>query len=791
MKPFQELIVIEQASSLAGAYCAKLFVDHGAMVFAVGRSTTMSPAQAAYVNAGKVIVEDDDKPDVRPDVVIESSAVEPLGPRPRYDDDVIHVRISPFGASGPYARWRGSDITDYALGGHLILYGDPKREPLRGPPNQPRYASGLFGFVGAMAALFARRTTGMGQAVDVSHAEVMAALHQFTLLRQTMGGDVLRRMGNRFTGQGLPNTIYPSADGWVCVSAPASDQVERLLDIAELSHLLDHPEISSPMDFQIKPWVLEDELRPWLAARPTAEIVELLQAVRVPSTPTSTMGDLLADPQLADRDYWRDVDDGSGHRVPGPPFRMSGHPWRSSSLPGEAVGAAGPPGSPASGDGDPVRVSADLEHVDEVGPLAGVRVLDLTRVWAGPLATRILAELGADVVMVEAPWSRGPRRLPGSMVETVKYFPGNEQGDEPWNRNGHLIKYSAGKRSLALDLSEPAGVAAFEKLVPSVDVVIENYSSRVMPQLGLDEHRLHELNADLIYVTMPGYGRSGPAEHWLAYGSSVDSHAGLSSLIGYRDQSPWKGGIAWPDPIAGLHATSALLIALWDREAGDREAGAGQTVECAQFEATVAVVGDQLLATQMASTPAANGGETGSGPGNRDADYAPQGVYPCMGDDRWVAMTVLDDEGWITLCELAGIVEETSPFFSLAERHTNHDQIDRLLAQWTIGFGQRELSLLLQDHGIAAAPVLDAPGVLSDPHFRDRHLLVDFHQPGVGSFVTPQLPLRLSATPGRVRRCAPKLGEHNHEVLSTLGGMTDDEIATLASQSIIATQPPE
>lgn len=786
MKRFEDLVIVEVAGSIAGAYCGKLFADHGAEVILVGTSS-LPAAAAGYLHEMKTAVPElSDRLLARADVVIVSAAND-RPPRRDVGDGPVRLRISPFGESGPYARWRGSDLVDYAIGGHLYLYGDPNREPLHGPPNQPAFASGLFGFVGVMSALWARERSGLSQDVEVSHTDVMVALHQFTLLRYTLGGDVLRRMGNRFTGQGHPNGIYPCRDGWISIAAPSEEQVQRLLAVSGLDHLLDRPDIASAMDFQTKPEVLNDALLPWLAEQAVDELVELLQAVRVPAAPTTTMAGVLADPHLAERDYWRST--ATGHRVPGPPFRLSSHRWRSDRLyPDEGggpqldVGVGG-----GRDDGGPGPRPAQVEELASDGPLSGLRVLDLTRVWAGPLASRMLAELGADVVWVEAPWARGPRRLPDSLVSTVKYFPGNDQGEAQWNRNGHLVKYALGKRSLALDLSADGGVATFERLVPWADVVIENYSSRVMPQFGLDEHRLHELNPDLIYVTMPGYGRSGPAEHWLAFGSSVDSHAGLSSLIGYADQVPWKGGIAWPDPIAGLHAASGLLIALWDRAcgAGTRDGpSAGATVEVAQFESIVAVLGDQLLASQLDGAD-----QVAAGPGNRSPDHAPQGVYPCRGDDRWVAVTVLDDAGWAALCDLA---ELDHRYWSMTvdERRSAHDDIDRVLAGWTVGQDQREVAGLLQTHGIAAGPVLDAPGLLADPHLRERQVFVEVDQPTIGPFATARLPIRLSHTPMKVRRPAPRLGEHNAEVLGDAAGLTADEIEQLAASGVIADRPP-
>ncbi|MCP3988705.1 MAG: hypothetical protein GY724_06515, partial [Actinomycetia bacterium] len=376
MKRFHQLVIVEVSGSMAGAYCGKLFADHGADVTLVGPSE-LGEAETGYLHQGKVTV--GSLPAgllASADIVIESSSGGPLEPLAGVGDSVVRVQISPFGSTGPYARWKASDLTDYALSGHQYLYGDPDREPLRGPPNQPRYASALFGFVGAMAALLARERMGTGQTVEVSHVEVMASLHQFTLLRYTIGNDILRRMGNRFTGQGHPNGIYPCADGWVSISAPASDQVERLLGVSGLDHLLDRPDISSPMDFQTSPQVLNDALLPWLAGQSVAEVVELLQAVRVPTAPTTSMGQLLADPQLAERNYW--VESAGGQMIPGPPFRMSGHGWRASTPADDGGGS--PPTETDTGIG--VWGRSRLDPAEE-GPLAGLRVLDLARVWAG------------------------------------------------------------------------------------------------------------------------------------------------------------------------------------------------------------------------------------------------------------------------------------------------------------------------------------------------------------------------------------------------------------------------
>jgi len=740
VKPLADLVVVELAGSIAGAYCAKLFADAGARVVVLG-DDTLTAHQRAYLHRGKeqaaTFALD------TADVVIESSQPEPLACRfDRTDDSpVIHVQVSPFGSSGPQAQWRSTDLTDYAASGHLYLYGDPAREPLVGPANQPAYASGLFAFIGAMSALLARERLGSGQSVEISHVESMVALHQFTLIRYLMSGDVLARMGNRFTGQGQPNGLYPCADGWIAISAPADHQVEFLLAATGLTNLLAHPCIESPLDFQNFPQLIDNALTGWLADKGRVETTELFQTMRIPTGPALSMLELLDDPQLRDRGYFEEHD---GIQHPRPPHLVT---------PAVSTGSGWAPGP-----------------VSE-GPLAGLRVLDLTRVWAGPLATRVMADLGADVVWVEAPWSRGPKKIPNSMVQATRCFPDDDPGDEQWNRNAHIVKFALGKRSLAIDLDTDDGREAFEELVASCDVIIENYSPRVMPHLGLAEERIRELNPDALYVTMPGFGRSGPARDWVAYGSSVDTHAGLSSLIGYHDRTPWKSGVAWPDPIAGLHATSAILMQLWAGQV-DSSAGAA-TIELAQLESMIAALGDRVVEAQVS--------DTCSPTGNRDAAMVVQGVYPCAGDDAWVAVAVIDESSGRALCDHVGLASAVLE---------DHDAFDAAFAAWTGSRDAAAIAIELQALGIAAAAVSDAPAVLADPQFVARDLFVTVDQPGVGPFTVPITPIRLSHTPPVVRRPAPRLGEHNDEVLTGLAGLAADDIASLHAAGVIVNEPP-
>lgn len=765
--------VVEIEGSVAGGYAAMLLADQGVgvtKVVGVGQpSLGWMPAMRHYLERSSTVVEPSDDAEfdallAGADVVIESSSPDPLRSvlpgRPPSDGRRIEVEISPLGPEGPLVGHRSTDLTDQARSGHLLLNGDPDREPLQGPEHQVAYAAGAHGAIGVLAALRARTVTGRGQRVVISHQRVMAALHQFTLLRQTHNGDILRRMGNRYAGPGNPVGIYRCGDGLLTLITPRGDQLEALLAVTGLDHLVDEPGIGGIYELMHHPTLLDDHLGPWLAAQNRDETIELFQAMRIPAAAVATLDEVLADHHLAARQAWiiQDID-GDEVRAPGSPVRLTSWPDVDRTDAADAIGA---------------ETGADLGD----GPLAGVRVLDLTRVWAGPLATRILADLGADVIMVEAPWARGGPTIDEISVRATRYYPDNDPGPRHWNRIGFANKYNINKRNIAIDLSRPDGVELLEALIAEADVLVENYSPRVMPNFGLDDERLHQLNPGLIVVTMPGFGRSGPSRDHVAYGPIVDSQAGLSVLMGYRGEVARKAGVAWPDPVAGMHAAFAALAALHQRSVD----GVGRTAEVAQIEATVAMAGHALIEHQIGPSPAPQG--------NRNRAFAPQGVYRCAGDDRWVAISVLDDAGWAVLVDAAGL-DRSWASWPVDQRHDNHDAIDEALAGWAITHDQDELVAVLGSTPVAVAPVADAAQVMADPQLAAQDAFVELDHPEAGRHWWPRLPIELSDTPATYRRPGPLLNQHGVEILTTIAGCTEAEVAALSDAGVIADRPPD
>ncbi len=274
------------------------------------------------------------------------------------------------------------------------------------------------------------------------------------------------------------------------------------------------------------------------------------------------------------------------------------------------------------------------------GPLQGVRILDLTHVWAGPLAVRFLADLGAEVVKIEAPFGRGPQSYPS---EPLGGWLGGSPGDKPWNNNAMFCKLHRNRKSVCLDLKRDEGRLLCLELVRRADVLVENFSAAAMAGMGLDADTLADVNANLIYVTMPGFGCTGPYAERVAFGPVVEAMSGLSTVLGYGPEAPHNSALALMDPVAATHAAAAVSEALRTRQAG----GGGVRIELSLHEGGVTYCGPWLLDTQMGQPPKSMG--------NRHPNLSPQGVYRCLGEDQWVAVTCADDQQWQGECNLVAV----------------------------------------------------------------------------------------------------------------------------------------
>ena len=412
-------------------------------------------------------------------------------------------------------------------------------------------------------------------------------------------------------------------------------------------------------------------------------------------------------------------------------------------------------------------------------PLTGIRVLDLSQVYAGPTCTRILSDLGAEVVKVE-----GIKRID---ITRSLVILDNDSQEDYWNRSGYFLFRNAGKKSITLDFTSPKGVDLFKRLVPLADVVVESFTPRVLRQLGLHYQELCKLRPDLIMISLSGYGQTGPWANYSAYGMGLEPASGISALSGYRSGPPLRTGISFTDPLTGIMAAGAILAALHYR----RRSGKGQYIDLSEQEAAIAVVGYALMDYAM-------NGRLPQRTGNRSLWYAPQGCYRCKpdgpsgGDDHWLVLTIRNDGEWQAFCDAVGHPEwaEDERFADVLGRFRHHDALDEIIESWTREQDHLEAMHLLQQAGVMAAAVLNPKQVLLDPHLQGRGYFDLVDQPAAGPRPVPrQLGARFSDFEVKPRGHAPRLGEHNREVLGGLLGLSEQELTQLQGEKVIGDTP--
>ncbi len=403
-------------------------------------------------------------------------------------------------------------------------------------------------------------------------------------------------------------------------------------------------------------------------------------------------------------------------------------------------------------------------------PLKGVKILDLTHVWAGPLGVRFLSDLGAEVIKIEAPYGRGPREYPS---DPLGGWIGGAPGPEPWNVNALFVKLHRNRKSLCLDLKRSEARKIFLELVAVADVVVENFSARAMPGMNLDYAALQRANEKIIYVSMPGYGLSGPYRDRVAFGPTVEPLSGLTHMLGYGRDEPRNSAMALMDPIAATHAAAAVTEALMRRA----ETGKGCLIEMSLHEGGVTFSAPWLVDEQLGQTPQCMG--------NRHPEMAPHGIYPSKGDDRWISIACKNDDQWSALCDVIGFSAGSTMTFK--ERVKAHDQIDEMISLWSSTQTNQEAAEQLQLKNIAAGPVNAAPDIVSDPQVMARKFFVPYER-----FDTP-IPGHSIQMGGiqrdRWTRC-PDLGAHNREVLRTWLKYDDAVITALENDDILIDAPP-
>ena len=399
-------------------------------------------------------------------------------------------------------------------------------------------------------------------------------------------------------------------------------------------------------------------------------------------------------------------------------------------------------------------------------PLDGIRVADFCWAWAGPYGALQLAHLGADVIRIESAKRLCPSRL-------IPPWPDNESGV---NRAGYFNQYNQGKRSLTLDLKAPEAIDIAKTLVSKSDIVMNNFASGVMEKLGVGYDVLRRIKPDIIMVSLPGYGTSGPEKDFVSYGPPQVAQSGLSALTGYVGGPPMMAGFSYGDPNGGVHATFAVMAALLHRE----KTGQGQYIDLSQWEAAIMLLPEALMDYSMNGTQPER-------MGNRDPHMAPHGVFRSKGDDRWVSLSVRDGAEWQRLCEVMGqpALSSDTRFASLAARKENEAALEAIVTAWTQERTADEATQALQNAGIPAYPALDALDMVNSPHVGARDYFVELEHPEVGTRRHMGIPWTMSRTPCEIRRPAPCLGQDTDAVLTDIVGLSQDEIDALRERDIL------
>jgi crotonobetainyl-CoA:carnitine CoA-transferase CaiB-like acyl-CoA transferase len=419
-------------------------------------------------------------------------------------------------------------------------------------------------------------------------------------------------------------------------------------------------------------------------------------------------------------------------------------------------------------------MSIDLKERSLKSSLEGIRVVDFGWAVAGPVAGHLIADMGAEVIKVES-----SRRLDGLRLGRPIVGDDISGGDEGgWPDLQPLFHaYNRGKLSITLDFTRPEGAALVKKLVGKSDVVIENFSPRVLETYGLSYACLQEVNQKIIMVSMSGAGQDGPLRNIVTYAPAVSALSGLSSILGYHgERLLGVGEPAFADRNASLFAALAVLAALHYRN----RTGQGQFIDLSQWETTIGLVGEAIMDYVMNN-------RVMKPQGNRDAAMAPHGNYPCKGKDEWISIAVRTENEWIGLCKAMGDPKWTKEarFSCRFERLKNREALDEAIAEWTKGFDAYTLMEMLQSRKVAAVPVMNIENQFTDPHFIDREIYVNVEHPKVGAEIIYGLSWKMSKTPGGVRRPAPLLGQHNTYVLREILELSEEEIASLSESGIL------
>ena len=685
---------------------------------------------------------------------------------------LVMVSITGFGLSGPHKDFKAPSIVCSAMGGVMSLCGFPDRPPLAEVQDVPYDLTAAFAAYGLLLALHHREQTGLGQQVEVSCQEVLAA-QQHMLANYSSNDNFLVRAGSRTpVGGGMPYGVYPARDGFCHLVVIATSHWRSFVEWMGSPELFTDPMWDNRHLRVENMEIIEPLTMDFTRQLSKEELFTQGQAHHITVGPINRPDEFTRDPHFRERELETEVEHPAigSHRILLSPFRMSSSPvelFRPAPLTGQHNEELLKTTALTPEDRTPARrVYPSGRANSGSAPLEGLRVLDFTMAIAGPYLSRLLAESGAEIIKVEsqARQQRG-RVSPGLDSRIVLQ---QKVTFAEMNRN---------KRCIAVDMSKEEGRDLIKRLVPHCDLVLENFSPRVMDNWGLGYEELRKLRSDILMVRLPGFGTTGPYRDNVGLAAVAMGMTGMYHLWSYPDSDEPAGPPVWtPDYLSAAFGGTALLAALRHRE----RTGQGQLIELSQVDATAFALGTVYLDHSM-------NGYISPPMGNRHRYFAPHGAYRCDGSDAWCAITARDEPEWRALCRVLGSPPwaEEEKFSTLEQRLVHQDELDQHIEEWTQHHTPQQVMQLLQNAGVPAGAVQNGETLFQDTHLRARDYIVPMDDPDTGLVEYPGTFVRLSEAPGRVERCHA-LGEDNLDVFGRLLNMSSEEIVSLEKSGVLA-----
>lgn len=740
--PYRDLRVLQVGGGIEVAYCAKVLADAGADV------TVLEPADGhelrrrgedpeglfAYLHAGaaSVIAEGAGREALLAgaDVLVTDALPAPWDDLTRLHPHLTVVAITPYGLTGPWAGRPATDLTLQAASGGMAPRGALDRAPLMVGGEPSYWFAGAVAAVSTLGILPRVRATGRGELLDVS---ILEAVHLEHGMHPVTFASMAERPFQTSRGTPVPG-IEPTQDGYVGFFVITGQQWLDFCALVGQPQWADDQQLFIATERRLRAAELLGPIREWTTARPTDEIVEIASLMRIPVAPIGNGATLPAVDQFVAEDWF--VENPAGFVQPRRPYRFEGEVVPTPK-PAPALGGDAPQWTPRPEPQAPTAAGL---------PLEGVRVADFTGFWAGPMASGILAGFGADVIHIE-----GPKRPDGIRMNTIR--PMTEAGW--WEWSPLFCGANTNKRDLTVDLSSPAGRDIALRLLATCDVMIENFSPRVVGQLGLGPDTVRSINPDIVIVRMPAFGLAGPWRDRVGFAQTIEQAVGLAFLTGYEGEAPLiPNGMC--DPLAGVFGAVAALVALTERG----QSGEGQVVESPMVGAGLNTTAEQVIDQSLA-------GRLHTSLGNR-SPLIDQDVFRCAGEDQWVAISIPTDAARSALADATGAPDRAG------------------LEQWCAERSPQDVTDALWAQGIPTAPVTWAQDTVDNPQLVARGFFDSVDHPVCGRHPYVSWPARFDAGPAPWnRRPAPTMGQHNTEILLELG-FDEGAIEALRAEEIIA-----